>query len=51
MPTNRQLEVTDPAQAGPQTRELLEKWGTLHAVRIALGIAAMLIFLGVAGVS
>jgi hypothetical protein len=45
MPTNKALKATDPAQAGPQTRVLLEKWGTLHAGRTALGVAATLIFL------
>ena len=45
MPTNNKLKATDPAQAGAQTRALLEKWGTLHAGRTALGIASMLIFL------
>jgi uncharacterized membrane protein len=45
MPTNHKLEATDPAGAGPQTRALLETWGSLHAGRTALGIASMLIFL------
>ncbi len=45
MPTNRQLKATDPDGAGPQTRILLKKWGTLHAGRTALGIASMLVFL------
>jgi hypothetical protein len=44
MPTNNKLKAIDPTQAGPQTRALLEKWGTLHAGRTALGIASMLIF-------
>ena len=45
MPTNNKLKATDPASASPQTRALLETWGTLHAGRTALGIAATLIFL------
>ena len=45
MPTNRKLKDTNPANAGPQIRALLEQWGTLHAGRTALGIAATLIFL------
>ena len=46
MPTNRKLMATDPASAGPESRELVARWGSLHAVRTALGFAAMLIFLG-----
>jgi hypothetical protein len=45
MPTNKRLMETDPAKAGRETRELILKWGNLHAVRTALGVAAMLIFL------
>jgi len=45
MPTNNRLMAIDPAQAGAESRRLIEKWGGLHAVRSALGIAATLIFL------
>jgi Domain of unknown function (DUF1772) len=45
MPTNNRLMATDPADAGPESRALIEKWGGLHAVRSALGTAATLIFL------
>ena len=45
MPTNRTLKATDPAQAGPETRALLEKWAMLHAVRTVLGLAATTILL------
>ena len=45
LPTNHALEATDPAQAGPETRALVRKWGTLHAVRTGLGFAATLAFL------
>lgn len=45
MPTNRRLMVTEPASAGPDSRALIERWGTLHAVRTALGIAASAVFL------
>ena len=45
MPTNRQLKATDPANAGPETRALLEKWALLHAVRTTLGLAATVVFL------
>lgn len=45
MPVNGMLMSTDPAAAGPASRELLEKWARLHAVRTALGFAATLLFL------
>jgi hypothetical protein len=45
MPTNNALNGTPEAQAGPQTRALMQTWGRLHAVRSALGIAATLSFL------
>jgi hypothetical protein len=43
MPTNRKLEAT--GAAGPDTRALLVRWGRLHLVRTALGIAAALAML------
>ena len=45
MPTNNRLMATDPAAAGPESRALIERWGTLHRVRTALGFAASLAFL------
>jgi len=45
MPTNNKLMALDPAQAGPESRRLIEKWGSLHAVRSALGLAATAVFL------
>jgi hypothetical protein len=45
MPTNNRLMATDPAVAGTDTRRLIEKWAGLHAVRSALGFAAVLVFL------
>ena len=46
-PTNRQL--LDPAVATDLTRAcvLLDRWNRLHAVRSALGVAALLVFLTV----
>jgi hypothetical protein len=41
-PTNDALLATDPERAGPQSRALLVRWGTLHAVRTALGALASL---------
>jgi hypothetical protein len=44
-PTNDALLATDPDKAGPQTRTLIVKWGTLHGVRTALGALATIAFL------
>src|SRR5262245_17594887 len=43
-PTNDRLLASDPSEAGPQTRALIEKWGTLHAVRSALGALTTVLF-------
>jgi hypothetical protein len=45
LPTNHRLTATEPSQAGPASRALIETWGHLHAVRSALGAAATLISL------
>src|SRR6185369_17198098 len=45
MPTNRLLNAIDENDAGPNSRALIVKWGGLHAVRTALGIAATLAYL------
>ena len=45
MPTNNRLVGTDVAEAGPQSRAMIEHWGSLHAVRTTLGMAAALVFL------
>jgi hypothetical protein len=45
MPTNKQLMATPVEQAGPESRELIETWAGLHAVRTALGALAIAIFL------
>jgi hypothetical protein len=45
MPTNRRLMETPPEAATAETRRMLERWGTLHAGRSALGLMATLIFL------
>jgi hypothetical protein len=45
MPVNRVLEATPADAANAETRKLIEKWGTLHAGRTALGIAASLVYL------
>lgn len=46
MPTNHKLNAIQPEDAGPQSRTLIETWGTLHAVRTVLGALATLVFLG-----
>ena len=45
MPTNNALLVTPSEAASAGSRELVVKWGRLHAVRTALGAAATLVFL------
>jgi hypothetical protein len=45
-PTNDALLASAPDQAEPQTRALIVKWGTLHAVRTSLGAVATSAFLG-----
>jgi hypothetical protein len=44
-PTNDALLAAAPDKAGPRTRALIVKWGTLHAVRTALGALATIAFL------
>jgi len=43
--TSRRLMDTPPEAATAETRCMLERWGTLHAGRSALGLVATLIFL------
>jgi Domain of unknown function (DUF1772) len=45
MPTNKALMATPPEGAGPKSRELMQTWGKLHAVRTSLGAIATAIFL------
>lgn len=44
-PTNDELSATDPANAGPHSRALIEKWGRLHAGRTGLGVLTTILFL------
>ena len=44
MPVNHRLEATMPGTASAETRELLIRWGRLHAVRSALGGLATALF-------
>ena len=45
MPINSKLLATDPADAGPQSRALIETWGRLHAGRTVFGVSATLLYL------
>jgi Anthrone oxygenase len=45
MPINKQIEAKPAGQGTDTTRGLIEKWGRLHAVRSALGVAATLAYL------
>jgi len=45
MPTNNALMAIDTANTTSQTRSLIVKWGTLHAVRSVFGLLATMAFL------
>jgi hypothetical protein len=45
MPTNDRLMAIEPAAADAESRAMIERWGSLHAARTALGVAAALVFL------
>ena len=49
LPVNKLLEATSPDKANDKTRELLNTWGRLHAIRGMLGFAATLVFLWALG--
>lgn len=42
MPVNHSLMAIEAATAGPESRAMIERWGSLHAGRTALGFAASL---------
>jgi Domain of unknown function (DUF1772) len=44
-PTNDRLKTIPVEAADAASRQLVEKWGSLHAVRTALGIAASVAYL------
>lgn len=44
MPTNGRLEAISAEAAAGEARRLIERWGALHAVRTALGMAATAVF-------
>jgi hypothetical protein len=45
LPVNKRLEGTQPRSANAETRDLVERWGKLHAVRSALGLGATAVYL------
>lgn len=44
MPTNNALKDTAPVDVTEATRVALESWGRMHAIRIALGAFALLVY-------
>ncbi|OHV78098.1 DUF1772 domain-containing protein [Ensifer sp. LCM 4579] len=48
MPINKRLETTPADQASGETRELITRWGKLHAGRSTLGAVATVIYLAAA---
>jgi hypothetical protein len=42
--TNRQLQAMAPAESGPASRALVEKWGQLHVGRTVLALVATAVF-------
>jgi hypothetical protein len=45
MPTNNKLMAMRPEAGDGRSRQMIERWGGLHAVRSALGASAVLAFL------
>jgi hypothetical protein len=45
MPTNRRLLAPDRDLSSFETRELLVRWGRLHAVRTALSLSSVMVYL------
>ena len=48
MPTNHRLLDTGRDRAAQETRDLLDKWSRLHAVRTALSLAATALYIALA---
>lgn len=44
-PTNNRLHQTTPEAAGAASRALIKRWGSLHSIRTALGLLALIAFL------
>ena len=49
MPANKRLMGMDSADAGADSRAALVRWGKQHAVRVALGALAVVLFAWAAG--
>jgi len=45
LPVNKRLDAMSPDTANVEARRLIKQWGALHAVRSALGVLAVLVFL------
>lgn len=45
LPTNHRLLHPGPESSSAETRQLLERWGALHAVRSLLSVVASILFL------
>jgi Domain of unknown function (DUF1772) len=43
-PTNKKLMALDERDRCPEARALIRRWGRLHMVRAALGVAATIVF-------
>ncbi len=48
MQTNKRLSAWPAGTAGPASRALIGFWGKFHAVRTGLGLAAALVYFGLA---
>ena len=44
LPTNTRLMNLEPATSGAEARDLIKRWGTLHAIRTMLSFAAVIFF-------
>ena len=45
LPINKRITATPSDAAGAETRDLIERWGRLHAGRSMLGLAATAVYL------
>jgi hypothetical protein len=45
MPMNNRLMALEPSMASADSRAMIQKWGSMHAVRTMLGLGASLLFL------
>jgi hypothetical protein len=44
LPTNNRLMALEPVKSGAEARDLIKRWGSLHAVRTLLSFAAVIVF-------